>query len=71
MSDDGPGMTEETMSRMFIPFFTTKEVGRGTGLGLSICQGIISEHDGRIWAESKLGEGTTFFIELPVNKSTL
>ena len=64
--DDGPGMEEGTLRRVFDPFFTTKEVGEGTGLGLTICYGIIDEHDGRIWAESQPGRGTTFIIELPI-----
>jgi signal transduction histidine kinase len=64
-TDDGPGISEENIEHLFDPFFTTKEVGKGTGLGLSICHGIINEHDGRIWAESKPGEGATFVIELP------
>lgn len=67
-TDDGPGISKENLTRIFSPFFTTKEVGKGTGLGLSICHGIISEHGGRIWAESKLGEGATFIIELPIYK---
>jgi len=66
ISDNGPGVKEELLSRIFDPFFTTKDEGRGTGLGLSICHGIIKEHDGYIWAESKPGKGTTFFIELPI-----
>ncbi len=64
--DDGPGMEEGTLRRVFDPFFTTKEVGEGTGLGLTICYGIIDEHNGRIWAESQPGRGTTFIIELPI-----
>jgi signal transduction histidine kinase len=64
-ADDGPGISRENMSHLFLPFFTTKEVGKGTGLGLSICQGIIAEHGGRIWVESELGKGATFTIELP------
>ncbi|HAS28517.1 MAG TPA: hypothetical protein DCR59_05115, partial [Dehalococcoidia bacterium] len=51
------------------PFFTTKEVGKGTGLGLSICHGIISQHRGNIYAESELGKGATFAVELPINLS--
>ncbi len=66
LADDGPGISKESMSRLFSPFFTTKEVGQGTGLGLSICHGIITEHGGRIYAESELGKGTTFIIELPI-----
>jgi len=68
--DDGAGISEETINKIFDPFFTTKEVGKGTGLGLSICHGIINEHGGRIYAESELGKGATFFVELPVVIST-
>ena len=64
--DDGPGIPPETLSHIFDPFFTTKDVGEGIGLGLSICFGIMKEHGGNIWAESELGQGATFFIELPV-----
>src|SRR4029078_1667102 len=67
-SDDGPGIPNENLHRIFEPFFTTKAVGKGTGLGLSICQGIIVEHGGRIDVESTLGRGTTFIIELPIQK---
>ena len=59
---------QDNIKRLFDPFFTTKEVGKGTGLGLSICHGIITEHEGRIWARSEPDDGTTFFIELPVYK---
>jgi PAS domain S-box-containing protein len=65
-ADDGPGILKENLRHLFDPFFTTKEVGRGTGLGLSICHGIITEHGGRIYAESELGKGATFVVELPV-----
>ena len=64
--DDGPGIAEENLGHLFDPFFTTKEVGKGTGLGLSICHGIVTEHGGRIYAESKLGKGATFVVKLPV-----
>jgi signal transduction histidine kinase len=70
VEDDGPGIPHDIVDRIFEPFFTTKEVGRGTGLGLSICYGIVQEHEGRIWVESRQGSeghGTTFFIELPVD----
>jgi signal transduction histidine kinase/CheY-like chemotaxis protein len=66
ISDTGPGIAPENLTRIFDPFFTTKEVGQGTGLGLSICYGIVQEHRGRIWAESRLGEGSTFHLEIPV-----
>jgi PAS domain S-box-containing protein len=64
--DDGPGIAKENLMRIFDPFFSTREIGKGTGLGLSICHGIVTEHGGRIWAESKLGKGATFIVELPV-----
>jgi len=56
----------EDLSHVFDPFFTTKEVGKGTGLGLSICHGIITEHNGRIYAESEPGKGATFVVGLPI-----
>jgi PAS domain S-box-containing protein len=72
VKDNGPGIKPEIMDRMFDPFFTTRDVGQGTGLGLSLCYGIIAEHDGKIYAESKPGKGATFIVELPiVNKAEL
>jgi len=65
-ADDGPGISEENLKRIFDPFFTTKEVGKGTGLGLSICYGLVEAHGGRIYARSKLGEGATFVVEIPI-----
>jgi signal transduction histidine kinase/sensor domain CHASE-containing protein len=65
-SDDGPGISPENMRKLFSPFFTTKALGKGTGLGLSICYGIVTNHGGRIYAQSELGEGATFMVELPV-----
>jgi len=67
-SDDGPGVPRENLRRIFEPFFTTKPIGRGTGIGLSICQAIISEHGGTIEVESTTGRGTTFIVELPVQR---
>jgi PAS domain S-box-containing protein len=64
--DDGPGIPAGILPSIFDPFFTTKEPGKGTGLGLSISYGIISEHSGNIFAESKPGHGASFIIELPV-----
>jgi two-component system NtrC family sensor kinase len=55
---------------LFDPFFTTKEVGEGTGLGLSICHGIVTEHGGRIYAQSQPGRGATFVVELPLLAGT-
>lgn len=65
VSDSGPGIDDTTLDQIFNPFFTTKGVGEGTGLGLSIADGIMREHGGRIRAESKLGHGATFIVELP------
>jgi CheY-like chemotaxis protein len=64
--DDGPGISPENLAKIFNPFFTTKPIGKGTGLGLSLSYGIIQEHGGKISAESKVGQGTTFIIELPI-----
>ncbi len=65
-TDTGVGIPEENLSKIFDPFFTTKEVGKGTGLGLAVCYGIAEKHGGRIEVDSKVGEGTTFRIILPV-----
>jgi two-component system NtrC family sensor kinase len=66
VTDNGTGMDPRTLDRIFDPFFSTKEQGEGTGLGLSVSYGIVQEHRGRIWAESRPGEGTTFVIGLPI-----
>ncbi|HEX9896356.1 MAG TPA: CHASE4 domain-containing protein [Dehalococcoidales bacterium] len=66
-SDDGPGISPENMRKLFTPFFTTKEVGKGTGLGLSVCFGLVTNHDGKISAQSEPGKGATFVVELPIN----
>jgi len=66
--DNGLGIAKENLERIFDPFFTTRKVGQGTGLGLSVCHGIVTEHRGRIWAESHLGKGATFIVELPIVK---
>jgi signal transduction histidine kinase len=65
ITDEGTGMDQKTLARLFEPFFTTKK--RGTGLGLSIVRQIIDLHGGNIDAQSTLGKGTTFRIDLPLN----
>ena len=61
------GIPETIRSRIFEPFFTTKELGKGTGQELAIAYAVIvQKHGGRIWVKTKPGEGTTFFIMLPL-----
>jgi two-component system NtrC family sensor kinase len=69
-TDTGEGIPEENFNRIFDPFFTTKEVGKGTGLGLATSYGIVEDHGGKISVRSKVGEGTTFTIELPIHQGT-
>ncbi len=66
ITDSGCGIAEEHCQRIFDPFFTTKEVGKGTGLGLSITYDIIKKHQGEISVESRVGEGTSFTLKLPI-----
>jgi PAS domain S-box-containing protein len=67
ISDNGIGIPEQNLPKVFEPFFTTKEVGKGTGLGLSFAYNIIKNHNGTIEVNSKINEGTTFTIKLPVS----
>ncbi len=69
VSDTGRGLTPEECSRLFTPYYTTKE--HGTGLGLAIVQSVVSDHGGRITVQSEPGQGTTFQIELPRNLDKL
>jgi signal transduction histidine kinase len=70
ISDNGMGMTEKVKKRLFEPFFTTKPVGKGTGLGLAICYQIVDKHQGAIRCVSAPGEGTEFWIEVPVRQQS-
>jgi len=64
--DNGPGIPEENISNIFDPFFTTKEPGKGTGLGLSVSFMIVEGFGGKMSVDSKIGEGTTMTLRLPV-----
>jgi len=63
--DTGTGIPEETLSRIFEPFYTTKDVGKGTGLGLAIAYGIVQDHGGQIVAANHPEGGAVFTVELP------
>jgi signal transduction histidine kinase len=65
-SDNGPGIPDKELLRIFDPFYTTKDPGKGTGLGLSVCYRIVEGMGGAIRAESKSGEGATIIVSLPL-----
>lgn len=70
MSDTGHGMDEETVKRIFEPFYTTKETGKGTGLGLSVVYGIVKKHNGHVLCTSRPGVGSDFRVYLPLAEET-
>jgi len=71
ISDDGCGIGEQDLEKLYDPFFTTKPVGEGTGLGLAISYGVVQDHHGEIRVDSTVGEGTTFTVRLPVSQSEM
>jgi len=73
IEDQGNGIAENNIHKIFDPYFSTKQAGadKGQGLGLSICHSIIEKHDGLIKVESKLGKGTTFFVYLPASEKKI
>jgi signal transduction histidine kinase len=70
VEDTGVGMAPDILRKIFVPFFTTKDIHEGTGLGLSVVHGIVTSHGGTISVESKPGVGTRFGVELPVGETS-
>ena len=66
VTDNGEGINEKIMDKIYKPFFTTKPVGKGTGLGLNIINKLVQKYNGKIYCESSPGEGTCFKIKIPV-----
>jgi hypothetical protein len=72
IADNGLGMNEKVVQRIYDPFFTTKEIGKGTGLGMAIShQIVVDKHGGILKCRSQLGEGTEFWIQIPVHYSVV
>jgi signal transduction histidine kinase len=69
VSDNGGGIPQKVLDKIFQPFFTTKPTGQGTGLGLSLSYDIVKAHDGELKVESKNGQGSEFIIELPIKNA--
>jgi len=65
VKDTGTGMGPEVIEKLFVPFFTTKDVGEGTGLGLPVAHGIVTSHGGTLRVRSAVGRGARFEISLP------
>jgi len=70
VKDSGSGMDEETRKKIFMPFFTTKDVGEGTGIGLSVVHGIVTSHGGKIKVESEINKGSAFEVQLPIKENS-
>ncbi len=68
IADSGLGMSAEVRERVFLPFFTTKDVNEGTGLGLAVAHGIVAAHGGKIGVESRPGQGSCFEVEISVDE---
>jgi signal transduction histidine kinase len=68
VADQGAGIPPEIQGRIFDPFFTTKPRDQGTGLGLAISHGIVQDHHGVLHFETEPGQGTQFYVELPVDE---
>ena len=66
ITDNGPGIPQNMLDKIFQPFFTTKPTGQGTGLGLSLSYDIVKAHGGELKVETKEGEGSEFTIILPI-----
>lgn len=66
VEDMGVGISKNMIKKIFIPFFTTKEIGQGTGLGLSVIHGIVSSHGGKIDVDSEVGRGSRFEVKFPI-----
>ena len=67
IKDNGTGISENILEKIFLPFFTTKDINEGTGLGLPVVHGIISAHKGTITVKSEINKGTEFKVCLPIN----
>ncbi|SIN96454.1 PAS/PAC sensor signal transduction histidine kinase [Sulfurivirga caldicuralii] len=67
VTDDGPGIPEENQERIFEPFFTSR--AQGTGLGLAVVRAVVEAHNGTVWVHSREGQGSTFYIKLPLQQS--
>ena len=65
VGDTGVGIPEDVRRKVFLPFFTTKDVDEGTGLGLAVVHGIVTAHGGAVDVDSKVGVGSTFRVRLP------